>query len=142
MAKTKAKRRRKHRGTQAGTIAAPAEPRKRGAKGGAGRPRDRAARREEARRRRAERLDKPPTWRGAINRAAIAAVIVAVLAVLALGNRIEQALILAAVMLVIYIPLGYGFDTVVYRVRQRRKQSVAAGAPPRDSERGRGGGGR
>src|SRR5829696_8844761 len=120
MAKTKAKRRRKHRGTQAGTSAAPAE----------------------ARRRRAERLDKPPTWRGAINRAAIAAVIVAVLAVLALGNRIEQAVILAAVMLVIYIPLGYGFDTIVYRVRQRRKQSGAGGAPPRDSERGRGGGGR
>jgi hypothetical protein len=140
MAKTKGKRRRKHRGTQAGTIV-PAESRTRGSKGGGGRPRDRDAAREEARRRRSERLDKPPTWRGAINRAAIAAVLVAVLAVLALGNTPVQALILAAVMLVIYIPLGYGFDTLVYRLRQRRKQARggggAGGAPDDRAKHGR-----
>src|SRR5918997_582946 len=116
MAKTTTKRRRKHRGTQAGTIAPVAESRSRGAKAPAARSADKAAAREEARRRRAERLDKPPTWRGAINRAAIAAVIVAVLAVL---------------------PLGYGFDTLVYRMRQRRKGRSGASAPGADSGRGR-----
>jgi hypothetical protein len=137
MAKTTTKRRRKHRGTQAGTIAPVAESRSRGAKAPAARSADKAAAREEARRRRAERLDKPPTWRGAINRAAIAAVIVAVLAVLALGNSPAQAVVLAAVMLVVYIPLGYGFDTLVYRMRQRRKGRSAASAPGADSGRGR-----
>ncbi len=114
-----------------------AESRSRGAKAASARPADKAAAREEARRRRAERLDKPPTWRGAINRAAIAAVIVAVLAVLALGNSPAQAVVLAAVMLVVYIPLGYGFDTLVYRMRQRRKGRSAASAPGADSGRGR-----
>ena len=111
--------------------------RSRGAKAASARPADKAAAREEARRRRAERLDKPPTWRGAINRAAIAAVIVAVLAVLALGNSPAQAVVLAAVMLVVYIPMGYGFDTLVYRMRQRRKGRSAASAPGADSGRGR-----
>jgi uncharacterized membrane protein YgcG len=137
MAKTTTKRRRKHRGTQAGTIAPVAESRSRGAKAAAAGPADKAAARGEARRRRAESLDKPPTWRGAINRAAIAAVIVAVLAVLALGNSPAQAVVLAAVMLVVYIPLGYGFDTLVYRMRQRRKGRSAASGPGGDSGRGR-----
>jgi hypothetical protein len=121
MARTKTKRRRKHRGTQAGTIVRPDEARGRGTEGGGGST-DRAAAREEARRRRAERLDRPPTWRSAVTRAAIAAGLVAILAVVALKNTVAQAVILAAIMLVIYVPLGYGFDTVVYRMRQRRKQ--------------------
>jgi len=129
MAKTRGKRRRKHRGTQAGTIAPPAESRSRRATGGAGRPPDRTASREEARRRRAARLDQPPTWRSAVTRAAIAAVLVAVLAIVALGRKPVQAIVLAAVMLVIYIPLGYGFDTLVYRLRQRRKQRGAGDGP-------------
>jgi membrane protein implicated in regulation of membrane protease activity len=69
-----------------------------------------------------ERLDRPPTWRSAFNRAAIAAVIVGILAVVALGNTPLQAAVLAVIMLVIYVPLGYAFDTFVYRLRQRRKQ--------------------
>ena len=40
-----------------------------------------------ARQRRAERLDKPPTWRGAMNRAAIAAAVFGVLVVLAVQAR-------------------------------------------------------
>ena len=140
MAKTK--RRRKHRGTQAGTIARSADSRARRAKGGAARPGDRAEARENARRRRTERLDRPPTWRGALNRAAIAASIVAVLGVVVLRNRVPQAIALAAVMLVIYIPLGYGFDAVVYRLRQRRKQGGASAGSGGGSGRGRAGRGR
>ena len=126
MAQSKPRRRRKHRGTQAGTI---------DRAGRTGRARTREDAKEIGRQRRAERLDKPPTWRGAVNRAAIAAVIVGVLAVVALGNSIQQAVILAAVMLVIYVPLGYAFDTLVYRLRQRRKGGAAAAS----SRRGRGG---
>ena len=124
MPKTKAKRRRKHRGTQAGTVERRTEG---GARGSAGRPaktETRAERREAARTRRLERLDRPPTWRSAFNRAAIAAVIVGVVAVLALGNTPLQGAVLAATMLLVYIPLGYAFDTLIYRVRQRRKARV------------------
>ncbi len=121
MPKTKAKRRRKHRGTQAGTVERRSEGR---ASGSAARPAKtdtKAESRAAARARRLERLDRPPTWRSAFNRAALAAVVVGVLAVLALGNTPQQAVVLAAVMLVIYIPLGHGFDTLIYGMRQRRK---------------------
>jgi Flp pilus assembly protein TadB len=122
MPKTKAKRRRKHRGTQAGTVERRAEGRASGS--AAAKTETKAERREAARARRLERLDRPPTWRSAFNRAAIAAVIVGVLAVLALGNTPPQAVILAGTMLLVYIPLGYAFDNLIYRVRQRRKARV------------------
>ena len=41
--------------------------------------------------------------------------------VLALGNTVPQGIVLGVVMLVVYVPLGYAFDTFVYRLRQRRK---------------------
>ncbi|MCA1678361.1 MAG: hypothetical protein LC777_05135 [Actinobacteria bacterium] len=121
MPKTKAKRRRKHRGTQAGTVERRSEGRAGGSAARPGKTETKAEGREAARARRLERLDRPPTWRSAFNRAAIAAVVVGVLAVLALGNTPQQAVVLAAVMLIVYIPLGYGFDTLIYRLRQRRK---------------------
>jgi hypothetical protein len=121
MAKTKAKRRRKHRGTQAGTVERRTEGAAGGSNGRSAKTETKAAGREAARARRLERLDRPPTWRSAFNRAAIAAVVVGVVAVLALGNTPQQAVVLAAVMLLVYIPLGYGFDTLIYRMRQRRK---------------------
>lgn len=121
MPKTKAKRRRKHRGTQAGTVERRAEGRARGSSASPTKTEGKVERREAARARRLERLDRPPTWRSAFNRAAIAAVVVGVVAVLALGNTPLQAVVLAGVMLAIYVPLGYAFDTFVYRLRQRRK---------------------
>ncbi len=121
MPKTKAKRRRKHRGTQAGTVDRRTEGRAGGSGARAAKTQTRGEDRAAARARRLERLDRPPTWRSAFNRAALAAVVVGVLAVLALGNTPPEAAFLAATMLLIYIPLGYGFDTLIYRVRQRRK---------------------
>jgi len=123
MAKTKAKRRRKHRGTQAGTVETRSEGRARGSASSSAKTESREDRREAARARRLERLDRPPTWRSAFNRAAIAALVVGVVAVLALGNTPPQAVVLAVVMLAVYVPLGYAFDTFIYRVRQRRKAS-------------------
>ena len=124
MPKTRAKRRRKHRGTQAGTVERRTEGRAGGSSARPAKTETKAERREATRARRIERLDRPPTWRSAFNRAAIAAVLVGVLAVLALGNTPQEAVILAGVLLLIYIPLGHGFDTLIYRVRQRRKARV------------------
>ena len=116
MAQTKRKRRRKHRGTPAGTIERA---------GRTGRPQTREDAKKIARQRRAERLDKPPTLRGAVNRAAIAAVVFGVLLVLLFQREPAQGLALAAFMFLLYIPLGYGTDKAIYSFRQRRKQQRA-----------------
>lgn len=116
MAQTKRKRRRKHKGTPAGNVVRPASGGKSGGKGKAKDPK------EEARRRREERMDRVPTWRGAVNRAAIAAVIFGALLISPLFNRpVQQGLVLTVFIFLIYIPLGYGTDKLFYNFRQRRK---------------------
>ncbi len=112
MAQTKRKRTRKHRGTPAGTIERA---------GRTGRPQTREDAKQIARKRRQERLDNPPTWRGAINRAAIAAAVFGVLVVLAFKKDVASGVLLAAFMFLLYIPLGYATDLMIYRFRQRRK---------------------
>jgi hypothetical protein len=121
VAQTKKKRRRKHSGTQAGTV-------DRRTGGGAGeRTRTKAESREDARRKRLERLDRPPTWRGAAGRAAIAAAIFAAVVVLAFGRPPLAGLALAVAMFVIYIPMSYFTDRFIYNRRQRRKAAGAGG---------------
>jgi hypothetical protein len=112
MAQTRRKRKSKHRGTPAGTIERA---------GRTGRPQTRQDSKEIARQRRAERLDRPPSWRGAVNRAAIAAAVFGVLVIALFGRSIAQGVVLAGFMFLLYIPLGYATDTAIYRFRQRRK---------------------
>jgi hypothetical protein len=116
VAQTKRKRRRKHRGTPAGTIERA---------GRTGRPRTREDGKDIARKRRAQRLDRPPSWRSAINRAAIAAAVFGVLVLVAFHRKPAGAVMLAAVMFLVYVPLGYGTDLLIYRMRQRRKAADA-----------------
>ena len=116
MAQTKKRRRRKHRGTQAGTI---------DRAGRTGRPRTREEAKKIARERRAERLDRPPSLRSSANRAAIAAVVFGILLV-ALGRPVGVAIPLAAFMFLLYIPLGYATDKAIYRFRRRRKAAREA----------------
>jgi Flp pilus assembly protein TadB len=114
VAQTRKKRRRKHRGTQAGTIER---------SGRTGRPRTRQEAKQISRRRRQERLDKPPTLKGSLQRAAIAAAFFGVLiaAVPAFDRTPAQGAFLALFMFLIYIPLGYYTDRAIYKFRQRRK---------------------
>jgi hypothetical protein len=124
MAQTKRKRTRKHRGTPAGTIERA---------GRTGQPQTREDAKQIARQRRQQRLDSPPNWRGAINRAAIAAAVFGVLVVLAFQRSIAQGVILSGFMFLLYIPLGYMTDMAVFRFRQRRK--AARAAPPKGGDR-------
>jgi hypothetical protein len=112
MAQTKRKRRRKHKGTQAGTV-------EHRARTGQARAREEA--KDIARRRRQERLDRPPTWKSAAQRAGIAAALFGVLVVIVFHRPVEQGVSLAAFMVLVYIPLGYGMDKAIYTFRQRRK---------------------
>jgi hypothetical protein len=114
MAQAKRKRTRKHRGTAAGTIERA---------GRTGRPRTREEAKQISRQRREQRFNRPPTWKASIQRAAIAAALFGVLVVLLFQRAIGQGLALAAFMFLLYIPLGYGTDLMIYRFRQRRKQT-------------------
>jgi hypothetical protein len=115
MAQTRRKRRRKHKGTQAGTI---------DRAGRTGRSRTREESKEIARRRRQERLDRPPSVKSSAQRAAIAAALFGVLVVIVFHRAPAQGAILAAFMLIVYIPLGYGMDKAIHTFRQRRKAAA------------------
>jgi hypothetical protein len=114
MAQAKRKRTRKHRGTAAGTIERA---------GRTGRPRTREEAKKISRERRQQRLNKPPTWKGSIQRAAIAAAVFGVLVIALFQRSLAQGAALAAFMFLLYIPLGYGTDSAIYRFRQRKKQA-------------------
>ena len=113
MAQTKRKRKRKHRGTPAGTVERPA----RGAK-----PQSREDTKKAARERRQARLDREPTWRGAANRAAIAAAVFGLLVILLFKRSVADGLYLAVFMFVLYIPLGYATDSALYKYRRRKRE--------------------
>ncbi len=111
MAQTKKKRRRKHRGTPAGTIERP----------GGGSSHARQEPKQAARERRQGRFDREPTWRGAINRAAIAALVLGALMLLILDYSPQRAVPVVLLMFLLYIPLGYLTDRAIHRFRQRRR---------------------
>jgi hypothetical protein len=112
MAQTKRKRKRKHRGTPAGTVSRQVR---------TGQPRNREDAKAIARERRKERLDRQPTWRGAINRAGIAAAVFALLVIVAFGRPVAQGLLLGVFMFALYIPLGYATDRAIYNFRHRKR---------------------
>lgn len=120
MAQTRKKRRRKHRGTQGGRI----DGNRRSA-----RPQSRAEARDRARSRvstkKGPRVDNPPTWRGAVNRGAVAALIFTVLLLVIFGRSLGTAIGLGAFMLAIYIPAGYYIDTMMWRRRERARMRAA-----------------
>lgn len=119
MAQTRKKRRRKHRGTQGGSI----DTRRRS------RPRTREEARARARAGRqggGPRGDSPPTWRSAFTRGAIAAVVFAALMMLIFQRPVGPALLLAGFMLLFYVPAGYYFDTMMWRRRERARIRAAA----------------
>jgi Flp pilus assembly protein TadB len=111
MAQTRKRRRSKHRGNAAGIIEA---------RGRTGRKLTADERKPSARELRQQRWDKAPTWRSATTRALFATVIFAVLVVALMGRTITQAVVIAAFMLVLYIPLGYYMDMAIYKRRRRR----------------------
>jgi hypothetical protein len=129
MAQSKHKRKRRHRGTQAGTIEArgrtsrpTGERKSQTAKSPKRKPRDRAEARQIAQDKRAARFENPPTWRGALNRAAFAAALFAALMILAFQRPVMQGLAFGSVMVLMYLPMSYYTDRFLYNRYQRQKQ--------------------
>jgi hypothetical protein len=107
MAQRQQRRRRKHKGTQAGTV------RRRGRT-------SRAQARASAERTRKERQSRPPSWRGSITRGAIAAGVLFGLMVLILGAPVGGALSLSVVAAAVYVPAFHVIDSALYRRRAAR----------------------
>ncbi|HEY3727152.1 MAG TPA: hypothetical protein VGL51_08265 [Solirubrobacteraceae bacterium] len=117
MAQTKRKRRTKHRGTAAGTVT------NRGRTGRPPTPDERKKQtREEARQ---ARLNKPPTWRGAINRALLAAGFMFIFLLLTSKGNVLAAVIFGVFAFGLYVPSGYYLEQYLFRRRQRKKDASA-----------------
>jgi len=120
MAQTK--RKRKHRGNAAGIVERPAH-NSRGTAGSTaskGKPRTKEEVRLEAQRKRQERMNRPPTWKGAAQRAGIAAALFCVLITVIFKENIAAAVSISLVMLVLYIPLSYVTDRALYNWRRKK----------------------
>ena len=119
MAQTRKRRRTKHRGNAAGMVEA---------RGRTGRPPPEPRRRARSQDARptgaATGWSTPPTWRSALNRAGIATVVFAILVLVLFKQSMAQAVLLAAVMLLLYVPLTYYTDLWIHR-RYLRKQEQA-----------------
>jgi hypothetical protein len=117
MAQTRKRRRTKHRGNAVGMIEA---------RGRTGRKPEasehKLSARDEARVRREERMNRQPTWRAAINRAAISSVVLFVIAMLLLKQGAALALLLGVIAFVFYVPVGYYTDQFVYRRRLAKRK--------------------
>jgi hypothetical protein len=123
MAQTK--RKTKHRGNAAGMVES---------RGRTGRPPTAAERngtaakeKAKAREQKLNRLDRPPTWRGAIVRAMLAAILMLLIGIVVLKNS-NEAIALFPIVLLFYIPISYYTDAWMYKRRQRQKAATTAKA--------------
>jgi hypothetical protein len=116
MAQTRKKRSRKHRGTAAGTVEKAAHNRStKQAKPAKPTP-------QEARQ---ARMMRPPSWRSAANKAAIAAVVFGVLLLVAFHRQPGVVVLWTLLVFCFYTPLGYWTDRAVYNRRLRSKAKNA-----------------
>jgi hypothetical protein len=115
MAQTKRKRRTKHRGNAAGVVET---------RGRTGRPPTAAERKLTAKEQRGARFDRPPSWRSAANRAAIATLLFVVAVILLFKESMGTALAIGGFMFLLYMPLGYYTDQFVFRRRQAKKAAA------------------
>jgi anti-sigma-K factor RskA len=121
MAQTK--RKTKHRGNAAGMV----ESRGRTGRRPTAAERSGSAREQaKAKERRLNKYDRPPTWRGAFYRAAVAAVVLLLVGIILLKNS-SEAIALFPIVLALYVPISYYTDAWLYKRRMRQK-AKAAGA--------------
>src|SRR5215216_656778 len=115
MAQTKRKRRSKHRGTAAGTIEA---------RGRTGRkPTEQERRKSDRTSRLEERRFQRPTLQSAATRAGLASVMLLVLFQVGLAGQDQSfvtSLALALLAFLIYVPLGYWVDRLLWERRMRK----------------------
>ena len=118
MAQSKRKRQTKHRGNAAGVVEA---------RGRTGRPpsaeeKKRATRAQS----REDRLTRKPTWKGSLQRAALAGAFMFLFLTITHpgkgGNRFVGAAIFAILAVVLYAPAGFYLETYLWRRRMAKRQ--------------------
>jgi hypothetical protein len=115
MAQTKRKRRSKHRGTAAGTVSA---------RGRTGRPLTAAEKKKQSRDQgRAQRLNTPPTWEGALKRAGLAAALMFIFLLLTDKGKVLPAVVFGIFAFALYVPSGYYLERYLYNRRQRKQSA-------------------
>jgi hypothetical protein len=121
MAQTKRRRQTKHRGNAAGVVESrgrtgrkPTTAEKTGKAGASGSAKDR----------RRERLERAPTWGGALVRAMAAAVLMLLISIVLL-KKPNQAIALFPIVLIMYVPISYYTDTWLYKRRMASKAKTA-----------------
>ena len=74
---------------------------------------------------RRNRFEKPPTWKGSVVRAVIAAAIVYALSTVLLGKHTNALnnLLLVPIVLALYTPMIYYTDMYMFRRRERKQAS-------------------
>lgn len=113
MAQTKRKRQMKHRGNAAGMVET---------RGRTGRKPDPVEKKKlSGQEARLAKLNSPPTWRGAAGRSAIATAIFLAVVILLFKQPARSAVALAGFVFLLYIPLGYYTDLMLYRRRMRKQ---------------------
>jgi hypothetical protein len=123
MAQTKRKRKTKHRGNAAGMIENRGRTGRPGGPTAPGGPK----RKLTPEQKRIARFERPPTWAGATTRAVFASLIFGVLLILLFGQDIGPAIALTGFMFLLYIPLGYATDSVIYKRRMKKKAESGGG---------------
>lgn len=117
MAQTKKKRNRKHRGTAAGNVEKAAHNRN---------TRQTVAKTTQTpKEAREARMMRPPSWRSAANKAAIASLVFGVLLLVLFKRPAVQAVLWTVLVFFFYTPLGYWTDRAVYNRRMRTKAKNA-----------------
>jgi hypothetical protein len=126
MAQTKRRRQTKHRGNAAGVVESRGRTgRKPTTAEKTGKPEPKSGVKET----RQERMERPPTWRGAFYRAMAAAVLMLLVSLLVLKlKNPNQAIALFPVVLLLYIPVSYYTDMWLYKRRLRSKTKRPGGA--------------
>jgi hypothetical protein len=118
VARTTRRRRRKHRGTQGGSV---------DRRGRTGRPRSRQEARARARKQLGQKRENPPSWSQAVSRGLFGAAIFLALWVLLFHQSLAASLGLAALLLLLYIPMGYYLERFLYNRRQAAKRREREG---------------
>ena|SRR5919199_6991885 len=109
MARTARRRRRKHRGTQSGSI---------DRRGRTSRPRSRQEARARARKQLSTKREGPPTWGSALRVALLASGFFFLVLVIVFKNSVGSAIAVAALMGALYTPIAHAINRFQYNRRQ------------------------
>jgi hypothetical protein len=111
VASTKRKRRTKHRGNAAGVVET---------RGRTGRKPTGSETKAKGRVARANRLNRPPSWRSSFNRALIAAAVFVAASILILKQKPIAGAAFGIFLVLFYTPLTFYTDSFFYRRRQAK----------------------